>query len=288
MDKDQPSIKKDANSLEAKISLGIPFWFFLVLAWACVLFLFFGPSRMFSQENKKTFYGPHIPYKEKRYTNSSPSWLEKEAEYSDSIRLQIAYLGRTNNLVSTIVDEQALLFDTTPLYLPTVWNFVQNQNSFKAESFAGSDFLKLFSPIISLENRKSSLMLSFERDFSSTSYDLLKVDPWEDFSLFGYKPILTPVFDSRVALVRVRNYEYLSQPIYQQELTPQDVAFEASELWKPAIFSLQIDSLESLLEPVKIQSTGNSNLDQLYRDYILQFPWLPTLGEGYYQIEFCP
>ena len=203
---------------------------------------------------------------------------------------QAAFLKYTaNNSLDElgIAEENALLFDSAPLFIPTKWNAAQNL--FTDIKTSGRTSLGQYEPAIDLLADLAPVNLPLPREhYVTTPIDLLDSRYWAFFTDFGVlSEQVKPFADSdSVALVRNVNElgTYVSQQLsarlnWDKEQVPEGFA---------QFYLLQSRAGVNLSGLILAQSSGSVAFDQAARDWLQSPETTAQLVSGYLEVSVYP
>lgn len=206
---------------------------------------------------------------------------EAEVDYS-FVTMPSPFLNESGG---ELLREQASLFDSAPLFLPTGWNAASSPavnaleqrpaelfDSFPAQlSYGETDFG--LGAIVNLKTR--SPLQTLER-FSDRSHNV-----------FGRAEVDHPKLSRRFALLEVVDSSggklVLSSPV-PMEGAPD----EGGQLWEPAEFLVQVEAVGVLGDPVLLRGSGLEEVDQYLRDSLRRLMRERMLATGYYRVLAGP
>ncbi len=199
-----------------------------------------------------------------------------------SVQYHSAEVKKNNRLLS----EQAELYDSAPLFLPTSWNYASNTDVFTLEV----DIAPLF-PSYSAEIEISDDTLKPDiRNGNSTiirARDSLKYKYWDLFSTFGEEKQPENWISGRRAYMEV--YDMMGDRLVRSETLPEDLgALNEMPLWTPLEYLVTIDILGALGEPMLLQGSGIEKIDAIMRAYISEPAFGARLEPGYYKVAIGP
>lgn len=186
----------------------------------------------------------------------------------------------------TLLHEQAFLFDSAPLFLPTRWNAAT------------------MPPIRSLEQRPPELFDTFpgrfsysEADFGQQAIEASEPElnvatlnalaggmrmPW------GREPLEVPKLTPRFAVIEVLDIGR-GEVVASKRLSLEEKPAAATrQLWAPAEFSIHLESIGAVGDPVLLRSSGIEEIDVLLRDQVAQFLRETSLETGYFRVIVGP
>lgn len=180
--------------------------------------------------------------------------------------------------------EQALLFDSAPLFIPTRWN-AASQDYVARDS--GVWLFPEYEPAIDLEaDLRAGASLLMDDYAVSAPQDLLGSQYWQSFDAFGeeVQPVVSFV-DARgfaeVHLVGTGGFEPL--------LLQADVEYEGLIAREPAVFTLRVNgSGELLSQPRLLASSGNDSFDRSAQGWLGAPRVVGQLPAGYLVVRVFP
>ena len=205
--------------------------------------------------------------------------------YSQTAFLQ--YTGNNSAAAQGQTKENALLFDSAPLFIPTKWNAAQNLVSSVKKSSNTS--LGEYEPAIDLLTDLAPVNLPLPREhYVAAPIDLLDSKYWLFFFDFGVFPQqVEPFADSdSVALIRSVNEvsTYVSQQLtarlnWDKDQYPEGVA---------RFYILQSRAGFNLSGPILSQSSGSLAFDEAALGWLQSPKTIAQLVPGYLEVSVYP
>lgn len=184
-----------------------------------------------------------------------------------------------------LLREQAYLFDSAPLFLPTRWNSAS-------------------SPVVeALEKRPAELFSSFparlsygESDFGLAA--MAKVEPEpplqslksfidKTHTVFGRGPVEQPELDSRFAIIEILD-PARGEVVMRSPVPGEGAPVVNNRFWRPVEFLMQVESVGRVGEPVLLEGSGVEEVDQFLRAALLRLASEQMLAVGYYRVSAGP
>lgn len=181
------------------------------------------------------------------------------------------------------LEEQAMLFDSAPLFIPTRWNAAQEVYQIGSGRLNGRfpEFDPEIDLVASLEPGKLPLA---ENAIVEKPIDLLASQYWHFFEDFGasHEPLI-PFRDPRpVATVTALGGESV-------ELSPEFDGLDFPELLEPVVYFWSIaPSGRELGAPTLVSASGDDAFDRAVRAWLTSPSILPQLPVGYLEITVYP
>lgn len=210
--------------------------------------------------------------------------MEEEISEADYSFASLPWMGE-EEAQGDLLREQAYLFDSAPLFLPTRWNAVS-------------------SPVVrALEQRPPELFNSFPAHLSSSEDEhglgeMETDDPvspaisLEAFGRampmpFGRNPVDLPNLERRAALIEVRKPGE-EELILAEWIPVEDAPERAGELWAPSEFLIHVENVGVVGEPVLLSGSGVEEVDLFLREEIRQLLRDRMLEVGYFRVVAGP
>lgn len=182
-----------------------------------------------------------------------------------------------------IREEQSLLFDSEPIFLPTQWSESSNQ----IKSTTNDSLFKDFPPIIKLyDERELSTIINENPEISSSSDILYKfINPF--IGINQNTPKIPPL-KKQLANVTIQNLND-SRIVEHYEILDDSNIQIHEQLWVPIKFLLIIDESGPIMPLFIIESSGIEEIDNFFKKN-LSTPLLKlsSLPAGYYRISVTP
>ncbi|HNX05331.1 MAG TPA: hypothetical protein PKI32_07495 [Opitutales bacterium] len=180
--------------------------------------------------------------------------------------------------------DQALLFDSAPLFLPTRWSTaLPGRKGFDSR---GEDPFELFASEISISG--SSLLPPAIPVGDSHPALLPEHGAMGEFSALGRNGSAAgvPAFDTRGAAFEVRRADDGS--LVLSGAAAQTLPEAGDLLWQPAEFWVMVDQAGPVGAPLVASGTGSDNLDAALRNLIMAERAIVLLPPGYYRVVIGP
>jgi len=199
----------------------------------------------------------------------------------------IEYVSAGSLASDVALEEQAQLFDSAPLFVPTRWNAAQQIPLVQLDRVR--ERFPEFEPEIDLLNalQPSSLAVA-QSEAVSAPIDLLASKYWSFFKGFGESgSTLQPFPDiGHVAEVTVLGSTFASRSL------SLDSGFDfadASLVSQPVVFYLRVSgSGMSVGAPTVVESSGNEAFDVAAREWLMRDQTLGLLPSGYLSVKVYP
>lgn len=201
----------------------------------------------------------------------------------------IQFQDFTEDSRERLLEDQALLLDSEPLFLPTQWNYAsQARGNVPLPSLAGAPFTPY----------PEQLHLGHIDFFPETtrptipdvSEAILQVATVQDhlFSGFGSAELLPRPLGERQAFLRFHKLDesaFVIERILRTESEPEAIT---EELWQPVQLLIHIGIAGPLGPPMLLHSSGNPDIDQYILHHVVQPESTRDLPQGYYRITAGP
>lgn len=199
----------------------------------------------------------------------------------------VVFLNEAAMDPGSLANEWAELFDSAPLFIPTVWNAAAQDYRPLEMPVAGhfGDYL----PTISLEQELwPSGTFGLREDTVENPRDLLDIRYLSPFRTFGQGPPASTEPLAWTSFVRVRVQEDgVERAGAEPTLWPLSGYPEMAELSRPASFTLYMSADGRLLSlPILLESSGQAELDQWAQDWLIAPERLAALPAGRLEISF--
>jgi hypothetical protein len=202
------------------------------------------------------------------------------------VRPYVEYVSAQSLASDLELEEQAILFDSAPLFIPTRWNASQMIEVEFEDALR--EQLPEFEPNIQLLSElKPSSFLVPQRIQVSEPVDLLASRFWRFFTGFAESanpvvgfPDVSPV--AEVSIVGQESEGVLSIPVELNYTT-------SSSVERPAEYYVRVSNdLFFLSAPTLGQSSGNSDFDRAVSEWLSRPEVLRQLPSGYLSIKVFP
>ena len=188
-------------------------------------------------------------------------------------------------IVGGLLGEQAALFDTEPLFLPTRWNAGRAREVFELSGGAPVPPFPPYDPQIALDAQR---WLSVENEPSPallTAQELLSARHTNFFSQFGRKRAVEPL-PPRTALIQIRKGGELVEEIAVKNLS--DSVLD-ERLWSPVDFMVLVGADAVFAgEPLLLGSSGSEAADEALRSLLGRYLNAGRLGQGHFRVSVMP
>ena len=186
---------------------------------------------------------------------------------------------------SRILQEQAVLFDTVPLFLPSIWNVSGRNNSY--DGFQKINQPMLFSPYPEqITISENSIIPSLNESLTEgvSAMTLLDLQYWDFFTVYGLKEtpnLPLPRRDGYIELYELRSGRLADARII--EWIDDSENREATDLlWTPMTFLVRIEYGLLKGEPLIITDSGNEAINRKMRRYLNEtFPFAGLVSGNY-------
>ena len=182
------------------------------------------------------------------------------------------------------LEEQAILFDSAPYFVPTRWS--ASSGLFSDRRVDQWVFPEYEPEIQLLEDLEPVALVVDSVDDALTPEDLLDSRYWEFFPGFargGESPVSLPG-NEPVAEIQVLNTQQMSEQ-------PVILSMESTQLLaeRPAHFYLRVDASGRVVsQPRLAQSSGVEGFDQAVRQWLLSSVLAAELPSGYLSVRVFP
>lgn len=185
-----------------------------------------------------------------------------------------------------IIEEQVLLYDPEPLFLPTRWNASPQFIDSNLSLVSDSPFTR-FEPelLLKKEDLKKRQWKTKSADRISKPSDTLLIQNDELFSSFGQTAVPLNALPQRAAVLTVYDFERSERILSVALDTLPGIEGELEQIGE---FLVVIDTMGLVGTPLVERNTGNGDLDNALRAFISEFPAIKRLKQGYYRITMGP
>ena len=198
----------------------------------------------------------------------------------------IQYPSPEEKKINQLIREQAELYDSAPLFLPTSWNYVTNVETLSLEVHSSSLF-PTYEEKWTISDEMLKPNISSGVSIITRARDSLKYEYWDLFSTFGEGKYKENWMSLRMGWVEV--YDMLNNKIVRSESLPENIdELKELPLWAPLEFLITIDNLGPIGEPLLLKGSGSETIDAILRDYILEPVFGARLVPGYYKVSIGP
>ncbi len=184
-----------------------------------------------------------------------------------------------------IFREQAIFYDSAPLFLPTSWNYSitvgwQMREQGNASIFSAyPENITLASPVLQPVSGTESL--DVER-----ALDTLKGEYWDFFPAFGKESGVPSASAGTLGLLTIVNYR--TRETVRSATLPEELRGLSDLHFWPVQFLLNVDATGPVGEALMLQGSGNESVDMALRAYVNRPFFTSGLGAGYYKVNIGP
>ena len=197
------------------------------------------------------------------------------------------YVGDLGVRSDPVLRQQALLFDSAPLFMPTRWNPVSEMSDVASLREAAEVF-DVFPPHLNIPDSPPDIQaLPFVRG----SLDSLQLpeDPSFFLSRFGQRAVTLPDLPPSGPSIHPFRLDTGGGGSVSPQSIPSSLeAMIPDSLWSPALFYLQIVHGKVLGVPATAQSSGFSDWDRALQDFLGSLDFYHRLDSGYYRVTVYP
>ena len=200
---------------------------------------------------------------------------------------EVRYVGNLNREASPEILEQAALFDSAPLFMPTRWNPV-SQMSDVASLKEATEIFDRYAFQLSLPGFAPAFPDQRSQSGESVQEDL-PGGPAFVLSRFGRQPASAANAVSRGPSVQLNQLDDTAKgAVSGPELPAPLQALAPPALWTPAQFYLQISEGIPAGLPLLAQSSGFADWDQALQGFFSSLGFYRQLDDGYYHLLVYP
>ena len=214
--------------------------------------------------------------------------IEGPAERSPfQIPAPVQYVGNLSSETPPAILEQAALFDSAPLFMPTRWNLA-SEVSEVASLREATEIFDRYSPQLLISEAVPSYPEDPDTAIKSRNV-AFPSGPAFILSRFGRYPQSFPASESAGAsFLLTRLDESKVNPLLAPELPASMKALAPPTLWTPVQFYLQISEGMPAGLPLLAQSSGFADWDKVLQTFIGSLSFYRKLGDGYYHLMVYP
>jgi hypothetical protein len=188
----------------------------------------------------------------------------------------------------SLLQEQAVFFDPTPLFLPTLWNASQRELP-GAVQRKPDEIFGTFPAKLSFNEDRLVLQLGPVLTLPAGPRDVLARNNRDPFFTFGREAVPLPELSARGAYVEVRSAG-TGELILTEELTS---AAPPRTDWgsglQPPEYMAAVDRAGLVGPPVLTTGSGSDEVDGYFRDYLARnFRVGERLAPGFYRVVIGP
>ena len=195
--------------------------------------------------------------------------------------------GKENNY-QRLLEEQAWLMDTAPVFLSTSWNYAPELESIIQEATEATvPLFDAFEPSITLNKEAFPDEIALPTPFIRNSLEMLSQDFWGFFSGFGQKYQNVQPLPERSGHCRIIA---LDSGLERERFLPASLTDSLSmPPFNPVTFLIYVEEGSLLGLPLLLKASGSDAVDRNLRKFVEQ-ELLHGLGleSGYYRIVIGP
>jgi hypothetical protein len=188
----------------------------------------------------------------------------------------------------SLLQNQAVFFDPTPLFLPTPWNASQRELPGTVQR-KPDEIFGTFPAKLSFNEDRLVLKLGPVLALPAGPRDVLARDNRDPFFTFGREDVPLPVLAPRAAYVEVRSTG-TGELLLEEELTstaPLRIDWDSS--LQPPEYMAAVDRAGLIGPPVLTTGSGSDEVDAYFRDYLARnFRVGERMPPGFYRIVIGP
>lgn len=198
----------------------------------------------------------------------------------------IRFLGNFDQLAAPAILEQAALFDSAPLFMPTRWNRV-SQMSEVASLREATEIFPPFPEDLLLSRFEPSPPAA-SAELGPRPLDLLPDGPGFILSSLGRKPTLTVPASSPGPAIRLQRLDREVSGLPAERLPRALGDLAPSALWSPTRFHVLISEGMPVGPPFLTRSSGFPDWDVTLYRFIGSLEFYRSLDDGYYLLTVFP
>ncbi|QYM79719.1 hypothetical protein K0B96_03610 [Horticoccus luteus] len=208
---------------------------------------------------------------------AGPSQTKSEKTGIDLTRLQPGESGA--------LEQQAVLGDPTPLFLPTDWNYGQGVLPQSVVREPGQQF-RTFAPKFAYGEADLTLRLPLSVEIPASGVVALTTVMKNSLSGFGRSDGAAPDLAARAAYVEVCRMEDGARV---WEAAVADAEPPGARFWQPAEFMVAVDAAGLIGPPVQTVRTGVDDVDRYLKRYLSAGVHIGArLTPGLYRVAIGP
>ncbi len=184
--------------------------------------------------------------------------------------------------------EQALLFDSAPLFLPTEWNYLSNQDLRGYSDPVLDPLFESFEPALAIQSMDYDELGSLSEISIRSEADFLSPQNWSFFEEMGRDSVPLPRLSERSGYLEVIQLPSGSIITGEEVTLPESDFSAVSGDWRPIHFLLLIDRTGRVGEPLLSRNSTNDEVDSIWKDWLTGMPVIRRLSPGYYRVEIGP
>ncbi len=177
------------------------------------------------------------------------------------------------------------LFDPTPLFLPTAWNYAPDLGNLALEREIEPLF-EPFKPIISLSTQPPAVLFEQSQPLMRRPRDALDYENENLFSILGRRERAILKVPQRAGFLEMRKAG--SGQVAREKDLPPDLAEYTQDLLSWVTFQVIIDVSGLIGDPLLVKGSGSPVTDQALREYLATPFLMAGLDPGYYKVTFGP
>jgi hypothetical protein len=200
---------------------------------------------------------------------------------------RVQYLGSLGENTAPAIFDQAALYDSAPLFMPTEWNLVSEMSNV-ASLQSATEIFEPFTPQLSIVDAKPTSPTQGRVRIDGQSSRLPQGSAFM-LSRFGRKEQKSLTSISRGVSFSVAQVGLSSDNAYEDHNLPTSIHASAPEsLWNPVQLFLHLQGGVPIGLPLVAQSSGFADWDSSLQGYFTQLAFFRQLKDGYYQIWVYP
>jgi hypothetical protein len=203
-------------------------------------------------------------------------------------RLGVRFLGDLGLSSDPVIRDQAILFDSAPLFMPSRWN-AASQMSAVASLQEATEVFSPFDPVISLPQPPPELADPISQSAPSRQ-SLLPASPGFFLSLLDRQALApTPSRSTTGAIAGAYPVSAQSGAVpLHIDLPPAVLADSPGALWEAAVFYVHILGGRVAGIPRMDRGSGFADWDQRLKEHMHTLTFYRHLADGYYRIMVYP
>ena len=209
----------------------------------------------------------------------------ERAELADSSGFA-QYVSYDDDSRSQRLHEQAELFDSAPLFLPTKWNYGSTRQD-DLLSHEDDALFEPYPPSVLLEGEELADLPALDDPEVNRPRGLLANPYWSFFDSFGEAETELGKRPDGGSYLIVQGFG-TEAPVRRQRLPHRITDQLEAPFWAPVRFSVTVDAVGIVGAPTLAVSSGFEAVDNALREYLLEPFFAAGLSPGYYKVEFWP
>ena len=184
-----------------------------------------------------------------------------------------------------IFREQAVFYDSAPLFLPTSWNYSSTVGGQMRQQGNVSIF-STYPENITLGSLELQPVSGTESLEVEKPLDVLKGEYWDFFPAFGKESGVPSASDGSSGLLMI--VDFRTGETVRSATLPEELRDLADQHFWPVQFLLNVDATGPVGEALMLQGSGIESVDVALRAYVNSPFFTSGLVSGYYKVVIGP